>query len=135
MERRKFRGDLVRLATNVPRASLGCHRVFGWITQTSIEESPAAVHLANADIGVPIGNGSKPSPRVKVHTGQPVSWWNQGAGPFSVRSQRLSILIELGVIAPRPPTGQDFLDGWEIGTQQIGEVFEIRCERYDRTDV
>src|SRR6476646_5746679 len=128
-------GELVGFTARVVGFTLSGNGIHTLVAEPGIKESALAMHFGGAHICVPVGHRPESGPGVKVYASQAVGWRDQCAGPLSVRSEGLPILIEFGIKATRTPTCQDFLERCNIDAQQIGKSFWVGSERHDRPNV
>src|SRR2546422_7084223 len=56
---------------------------------------------------------------------------SERAGLLAVGAERLPVLVELRVEAPRPPAREHLLHRGHVDSEQIGEGLEVWRERYD----
>src|SRR5262244_1976343 len=70
VERGELRRHPIGRAARVSGAALCGYGVLILVIETSIEERPVAVHLANSNIGVPVGNRSEAGPGVQINASQ-----------------------------------------------------------------
>src|SRR6516164_11717245 len=69
MESGQFRRQFVRCTAHVSRAAFRGNGILILVVETSIEEGPGSMHLADANISVPVRNRTEAGPGVQVHTG------------------------------------------------------------------
>src|SRR4029079_8059201 len=96
-------GQPVRRAACVVAAAFGRHRKLILVGEARVEERARAVHLGRADIGVPVGHRAETGPGVQVDAGETECGWDERSSLAAVRTQRLAVLVELGVEAPGAP--------------------------------
>src|SRR3989449_9161975 len=60
---------------------------------------------------------------------------SERAGLLAVGAERLPVLVELRVEAPRPPAREHLLHRGHVDSEQIGEGLEVWRGRYDGADV
>src|SRR5262245_24977005 len=117
MKRRQLGGKLVGSATGVVGTAFGGDRIHALVGEASIKERARPMHFGGANIGVPVRYRAEPRPGVQVHASQTVGRWYQRAGPLSVGSEALPVLIKLGIKTARPPTGKDLLHCGHVYSQ------------------
>src|SRR5215467_546448 len=135
VKRRKLRRYSVGRAAGVSGAALCGNRVLILVIETSIEERPGAVHLANPDIGVPVGDRSESGPGMQIHTGKAEGRRDQRTGLLAIGTKGFAILVQFSIEAARPPTGENLLNRVDIDAKQVSERLEVGRKRHDRTDI
>src|SRR5215831_939135 len=79
MKRGQFRCQFVRCTAHVSGPAFRGDWILIFVVEASVEEGPGGMHLAYANISVPVRNRSKTSPSVQVHAGQTESRRNEGS--------------------------------------------------------
>src|SRR5215467_10051784 len=69
MKRGQFRCQFVRCTAHVSGPAFRGDWILIFVVEASVEESPGGMHLAYANISVPVRNRSKTGPSVQVHAG------------------------------------------------------------------
>src|SRR5215469_7854001 len=103
MQGAELRRDQVRRETHIERAVFYGERILCRIAESGIKKCAGTPHFRNANVGVPVRYGPKASPGMQVDPRQPKRRRNQGAGPFPIRAQSLSILSQFCIKATRAP--------------------------------
>src|SRR5215469_1489652 len=93
MERCQFRRQFVRCASRISGPVFSGDRILVLVVEASIEECPSAMHLAYANISVPVRNRAEAGPRVQVHAGQTKGRRNEGPRLLAVRPKSFAVLV------------------------------------------
>jgi hypothetical protein len=90
---RQFRCQSVRCASRVSGPVFRGDRILVLVVEASVEECPSAMHLAYADISVPVRNRAEAGPRVQIHAGQTKGRRDEGPRLLAIRPKSFAVLV------------------------------------------
>ena len=93
MKRGQFRCQCVRFASHVPFPAFRGDGVLIFVVEASVEECAGAMHLAYANISIPVWNRAEAGPCVQVHAGQTESRRDQGSRLFAIGPKSFAVLV------------------------------------------
>src|SRR5690348_17452623 len=97
MKRRQLGGKLIGFTSGVVFAAFGGDGISALVVEASIIKRARPMHFCSTNVGVPVGHRPEPCPGVQVDSSQTVGRRNKCAGPLSVGSEPLPVLVELGI--------------------------------------
>jgi hypothetical protein len=93
MERGQFRCQFVRCASRVSGPAFRGDRILIFVVEASVEECPGTMHLAYANIGVPVRNRTEAGPRVQVRAGQTESRRDERSRLLAIGPKSFAVLV------------------------------------------
>src|SRR5438445_12509596 len=105
------------------------------VVETRIEEGTLPIHLRVGDVRVPVGDRSPARIRVQVDPREAKGRRKKGGGRLPVRTERLSIHVQLGVVLTGSPAGEHLAYGGLVHAEQVRDRLQVRRQRNDRADV
>src|SRR5262245_36392477 len=112
VQRRQLRGDPILLVVLLSLLRACCDRVLVRVVESRIVEPAFAMHFEIADIGIPVADGTPCSgPGVVIDPGKTEGGRVEGGRRLAVRTEGLSVQVQLRVEFAWSPTGENLLYG------------------------
>src|SRR5215831_6936449 len=128
MKRGQFRCQFVRCTAHVSGSAFRGDWILIFVVEASVEECPRGMHLAYADISVPVRNRAEAGPSVQIHAGQTESGRDKGSCLPAIGPKSFAVLVQFRIEAARPPARENLFHSVGIDAEKIGEGLEIWCQ-------